>query len=315
MSDTMVAPARRQKPGEQQIDFDQIREARAGSPESLLTALQERKRRPFLRGDRRLMIIAADHTARGVFSAGSQSDVMSDRYQLLERLMIALSRPGVDGVLGTADILEDLALLGALDDKLAIGAVNRGGLANATFEIDDRLTGYDMDSTVRSRLDGAKILVRICLQDDHTADVLELAAEVVDAAAAARTPILLEPFMSSRREDGKLVNELNAQAVAHSIAIVSGLGGSSAYSWLKIPVVPDMERVMAATTLPALLLGGDPALDPERTYASWSDALRLPGVRGLVVGRTMLYPTDGDVAANVDIAARLVHGASEYGAS
>jgi hypothetical protein len=261
------------------------------------------------------MIIAADHTARGVFSAGSQSDVMSDRYQLLERLMIALSRPGVDGVLGTADILEDLALLGALDDKLAIGAVNRGGLAKASFEIDDRLTGYDMDSTVRSRLDGAKILVRICLQDDRTADVLELAAEVVDAAAAARTPILLEPFMSSRREDGKLVNELNAQAVAHSIAIVSGLGGSSAYSWLKIPVVPDMERVMAATTLPALLLGGDPALDPERTYASWSDALRLPGVRGLVVGRTMLYPTDGDVAANVDIAARLVHGASEYGAS
>jgi hypothetical protein len=233
---------------------------------------------------------------------------MSDRHQLLERLMIALSRPGVDGVLATADILEDLAILGALDGKLAIGAANRGGLAKATFEIDDRLTSYDPDSAVRSGLDGAKILVRICLEDDRTANVLEMAANFVTAAVAARMPILLEPFISSRTEDGKLVNDLSAQAVAHSIQIVSGLGGSSAYSWLKIPVVPDMDRVMSATTLPTLLLGGDPALDPERTYASWSDALRLPGVRGLVLGRTMLFPTDGDVAANVDVAARLVHG-------
>jgi hypothetical protein len=31
-------------------------------------------------------------------------------------------------------------------------------------------------------------------------------------------------------------------------------------------------------------------------------------VRGLVVGRALLYPPDGDVAAAVDIAAALVHG-------
>lgn len=308
MSDTMAASAQGRKPEGRKVDFDRIREARAESPQVLQAALKGRRRRAFLRGDNRLLIIAADHTARGVFSAGSQSDVMSDRQQLLERLMVAISRPGVDGVLGTADILEDLALLGALDDKLAIGAVNRGGLAKATFEIDDRLTGYDIDSALRSGLDAAKILVRICLQDDRTADMLELAAKVVATAAAARMPILLEPFMSSRTEDGKLVNDLTAQGVAHAIAIVGGLGGTSAYSWLKIPVVSDMEHVMAATTLPTLLLGGDPAVDPERTYATWSDALRLPGVRGLVVGRAMLFPTDGDVARNVDIAVGLVHG-------
>ena len=38
-----------------------------------------------------------------------------------------------------------------------------------------------------------------------------------------------------------------------------------------------------------------------------ADALALPGVRGLVVGRTLLYPPDGDVAAAVDVAAGLVH--------
>jgi hypothetical protein len=65
---------------------------------------------------------------------------------------------------------------------------------------------------------------------------------------------------------------------------------------------------MDATTLPSLLLGGDPQGDPHDTYALWGRALDLPSVRGLVVGRALLYPPDGDVAAAVDIAAELVHG-------
>jgi DhnA family fructose-bisphosphate aldolase class Ia len=91
------------------------------------------------------------------------------------------------------------------------------------------------------------------------------------------------------------------------VAIASGLGATSAYSWLKLPVVPGMDVVMAATTLPTLLLGGDPDGDPEETYGQWEKALALPGVRGLVVGRTLLYPPDGDVAGAVDVAAGLVH--------
>ncbi|MNJ02675.1 hypothetical protein D3C73_1627100 [compost metagenome] len=66
---------------------------------------------------------------------------------------------------------------------------------------------------------------------------------------------------------------------------------------------------MAATTMPTVLLGGDSPDDPDETFAAWEDALSLPGVRGLTAGRTLLYPPDGDVAAAVDIAARLVHPA------
>ena len=83
---------------------------------------------------------------------------------------------------------------------------------------------------------------------------------------------------------------------------------SSAHTWLKLPVVDDLARVMDATTLPTLLLGGDPQGDPHETYASWGKALDLPAVRGLVVGRALLFPPDGDVAGAVDIAAELVHG-------
>ena len=290
-----------------QVDLAHLREQRATNPETIERRLRDRIRRPFLPEDGRLLVVAADHTARGVFSAGSQADVMADREDLLARLVVALGRPGVDGVLGTADILEDLAFLGALDGKLAIGAVNRGGLAGSSFELDDRVTGYDVPAMVRANLDGGKVLLRICLEDDGTADTLELTARTIDAAAAAHLPILVEPFMTSRI-DGRLVNHLTAEAVSHAVAIASGLGGSSAWTWLKIPVVPDMARVMRAATLPTLLLGGDTQADPTGTYAAWSEALGLPGVRGLVVGRSLLYPADGAVARTVDIAASLVHG-------
>jgi len=69
-----------------------------------------------------------------------------------------------------------------------------------------------------------------------------------------------------------------------------------------------LARVMEATTMPTLLLGGDPQGDPTDTYAAWGKALELPAVRGLVIGRALLFPPDGDVAAAVDIAAELVHG-------
>ena len=220
---------------------------------------------------------------------------------------MALSRPGVDGVLGTADVLEDLLLLGALEDKVVIGSMNRGGLAGASFELDDRFTGYDADAIARFGYDGGKMLCRIDLADPATVSTLEGCARAVTGLSGHGLMAMVEPFMS-HRVDGQVRNDLSVEAVVTSVAIASGLGATSAYSWLKLPVVPGMDAVMAATTLPTLLLGGDPDGDPEETYGQWEKALALPGVRGLVVGRTLLYPPDGDVAAAVDVAAGLVHG-------
>jgi DhnA family fructose-bisphosphate aldolase class Ia len=172
--------------------------------------------------------------------------------------------------------------------------------------MDDRYTGYDIDALASDGLDAAKLLVRINLQDAGSARTLEETARAVTEAARAEVPILIEPFMSEWR-DGRVVNDLSTAAVITSIAVAAGLGASSAYSWLKLPVVPDMARVMDAATLPTLLLGGDSGDSPDETFASWENALALPGVHGLVVGRTLLYPPDGDVASAVDTAARLVH--------
>lgn len=290
------------------LDFAALRETRAARPEHLAEVFAARSRRRLITGDGRLFIVAADHPARGSLGVGSDQSAMADRYVLLERLALALSRPGVDGVLGTPDIIDDLALLGLLDDKIVVASMNRGGLKGASFEMDDRYTAYDVDSIQRNRLDFAKTLMRVNLADPGTAGTLEATATAVSQAAAAGIPIMLEPFMSEW-VDGAIRNDLSADAVILSVGIASGLGNTSSHTWLKLPVVPDMDRVMASTTLPTLLLGGDPTGDQAAVFDSWGAALALPGVRGLVVGRSILYPREGDVTAAIDIAASLVHGA------
>ena len=104
------------------------------------------------------------------------------------------------------------------------------------------------------------------------------------------------------------MNDLSTDATVLSVTIASGLGSSSKYTWLKLPVVPNMEKVMASTTLPTLLLGGDPVGDQADTYELWEAALKLPGVRGLMVGRSLLYPQDGNVEDAIATAVALVHG-------
>lgn len=286
--------------------FDALRQIRAAQPELVAQRFKQRRKRELLGDDGKLFIVAADHPARGALAVGDRETAMANRYELLERMAIALAHPGVDGVLGTPDILDDLAALGLLDDKIVVGSMNRGGLRGASFEMDDRYTSYDVNSMVERGLDFAKTLIRINLSDAGTAPTLEATAQAVNQAAAAHLPIMLEPFMSNW-VNGKVVNDLSTDAVIQSVAIAAGLGNDSSYTWMKLPVVEEMERVMESTTMPTLLLGGDEGKDPDATFASWEHALSLPGVRGLTVGRTLLYPQDGDVAAAVDTAARLVH--------
>ncbi|HEX6337750.1 MAG TPA: aldolase [Jiangellaceae bacterium] len=285
-------------------------ETRVNRPDAIAEAAGRRVRPESLLGPSgKLMVIAADHPARGVLRAGNDPMAMADRAELLDRLIVALGRPGVNGVLGTADILEDLLLLGALEGKVVVGSMNRGGLAGASFELDDRFTGYDAAAIEAMGFEMGKMLVRIDPDDPATARTIESCAHAVSDLAARRKIAMVEPFFSYRA-DGRVRNDLSTEAVIRSVAVAAGLGTSSAYTWLKLPVVDDdpagMERVLSASTLPAVLLGGEVPDDPDAAFASWEKVLRLPTAMGLVVGRTLLYPPDGDVAAAVDTAVSLL---------
>ena len=84
-----------------------LTDIRVQDPEAIKRAAQTRPRRGLAEGDGRLMIIAADHPARGANGVGDRPLAMGNRIQLLERLETALARPGVDGLLASPDILED----------------------------------------------------------------------------------------------------------------------------------------------------------------------------------------------------------------
>ncbi len=290
------------------ISVHDLASVRARHPEAVEEAALRRRRRPLLGDSGRLLIIAADHPARGALGAGGHPLAMADRAGLLERLCTALARPGVDGVLAGADVLEDLLLLGALEDKVAIGSMNRGGLLGASFELDDRFTGHRPQDLERLRFDAGKLLLRVDYDDPGSLRTLESAARTVDAMAARRLPVFVEPFIS-RRENGAVRNDLSPAAVTTSIAVAAGLGGTSAYTWLKVPVADDadaMAEVLGASTLPTVLLGGDVGPDQDELYDKWRKALAHPSVFGLVAGRTLLYPPAGSVGEAVDIAVGLL---------
>jgi hypothetical protein len=280
-----------------------LTEIRATDPGAVQKALAKRGRRPLLqRGS--LFLVAADHPARGVLKVGSDPMAMADRGELLRRLLIALERPGVDGILGTADIIEDLALLGALENKVVFGSMNRGGLTGFRFELDDRFTAYTADGIVAAGLDGGKMMVRVA-DEPETPRTLAACAQAIDELSARKLPAMVEVF-ASHIEEGRVQNRDDADSLIRAIAIVSGLGTTSAYLWLKLPAVDDLERVMRSTSLPTLLLGGDPGEDHAETFVSWRRAMAIAQVRGLVAGRALLYPRDGDVGHAVDAAAAIV---------
>lgn len=149
------------------------------------------------------------------------------------------------------------------------------------------------------------MLLRINLEDPATADTLSACSNAVTALALEHKVAMVEPFMS-RRVGGRAESDLSTEAIIRSMSIAAALGETSAYTWLKVPVVDNMVPVAAATTLPVVLLGGARTDHPDEMFERWQRVLALPNVRGLVVGRNLLYPKNDDVVAAVKTAASLL---------
>src|SRR6476619_6356041 len=174
--------------------YAQLTDIRVHDPEAIRRAADARTKRSLSGDDGRLMIIAADHPARGANGVGDRPLAMGNRIELLERLELALSRPGVDGLLASPDILEDLLLLGALDGKVVFGSMNRGGLQGGVFELDDRFTGYDAQACADMGLNGGKTLTRIALDDPGTLTTMTATAGAINELAELGLMAMVEPF-------------------------------------------------------------------------------------------------------------------------
>ena len=291
-----------------------LTEIRVHDPEYGLRVAQSRERRVALTNDGKLNILAADHPARRVTGIGGNSLGMADRHDYLARIVRVLMGGGVDGVMATMDVIEDLLILhdlsgpdGFLKEKLLIASLNRGGLAGSTWEMNDPMTGASPATCAAWKLDGAKILMRVCDDEADSLRTIVASASAITETNALHIPMFLEPLPVVKTDKGYKVVK-TAEALAKIVGVASAIGDSSRYLWLKLPYCEDYEIVARATTLPILLLGGESAGDPTAFLREVSAGMAAgSNVRGALVGRNVLYPGDDDPLAVAEAVGRIIH--------
>lgn len=293
--------------------FARLTEIRVNDPDCAFRAALSRERRTKLTLDGKLNILAADHPARRVTGAGGNPLGMSDRHDYLARIVRVLMGGSVDGVMATMDIIEDLLILDVsghdsfLKDKLLIASLNRGGLAGSSWEMNDPMTGATPAACAAWKLDGAKILMRICDDEPDSLKTMMASAAAITELNALGIPTFLEPLPVIKSEKGYKVIK-NAEALAKIVGVASALGDSSRLLWLKLPYCENYEVVARATTLPILLLGGESAGDPTGYLREVSAGMAASAnVRGALAGRNVLYPGDDDPLAVAEAVGGIVH--------
>ncbi|HCP46751.1 MAG TPA: hypothetical protein DIU15_11950, partial [Deltaproteobacteria bacterium] len=254
--------------------FADITRLRVAEPDLVMELSARRQRAAPLGPDGKLCILAADHVARGVTSSGPDPLAMLDRRDLLARLVHVLRCGAADGVLATVDVLEELLLLdhlvqergdaSFLGGRRLIASLNRGGLAGAAWELNDPPTGASPRTCARLSLDGAKLLLRVALEDRDSLETLRHADALITAMNEYRLPVFVEPLPVRRVADGGFELVREAEPLARLVGVASALGDSSRYLWLKLPWCEDFQMVAGATTLPIVLLGGPSAGEPRQ---------------------------------------------------
>ena len=299
--------------------MDLLNETRVYRGNLVEQAARERTRRQQLTKEGKLVILAADHPARNVTNVGGESTAMGDRLDYLGRILKVMTTSTIDGVMATPDIIEDLLLVdyllkengvpGFLDDKVLIGCMNRSGLQGLEYEMDDRMTAFTAERMEQLGMDGAKIMFRVDtgFHSRYSIHTIDYCDQAIRRCNAVGLPVFLEPLPVVKTASGYQV-KMDADELIKTIGVGSALGDSSTGLWLKIPYVPEYYRVLRATTLPVLMLGGASTGNPVDTIQNFERGMGEGfNVRGAMVGRNMLYPGKDDPGAAAEAVCDVVH--------
>jgi DhnA family fructose-bisphosphate aldolase class Ia len=298
---------------------DAITEIRVNNPEVVMIEARARTRRQKLTHDGKLTILAADHPGRRVTGSGLDPLVMGDRIQYLGRVLRVLIAGEVDGIMGTTDIIEELFIVNHLvkqkggpdflSKKVMVGCMNRGGLSGATFEMDDRLTSFTAERIHHLELDAAKTMFRLEDTEEQSLQTIEYNVQAINQLNQYGIPVFVEP-LPVKKEDGKYKVQKKAEPLIKTIGVASALGNSSMNLWLKIPYCEGYDRVVRATTLPLLMLGGESSGDPTGIIQDFANGMTAgKNVRGALVGRNVTFPGNDDPRA----VASAIHGVVHKG--
>jgi DhnA family fructose-bisphosphate aldolase class Ia len=242
------------------------------------------------------LVLAADHRARGVVTMERYGDYVN---------ALARALPACDGILATAQPLADLAEAGHVTpSQRTYLSINRSGLANSAFELDDRLVA----SVPRAAADGwtgIKHMTRIDLSDPLTSPALELLGQVLEQARSAELEALVEPLVW---RDGQVARDTDA--IVYAAVIAHDMGAPL----LKVPVpvaAPGAEReravarVVASVGVPVLFLGGPKGTAGRTSVLEEVRDVMAGGGAGMAIGRTVYQ--DADPAEMAGLIAALIH--------
>jgi DhnA family fructose-bisphosphate aldolase class Ia len=242
------------------------------------------------------LILAADHRARGVLTTERYGDYVSALAQAL---------PACDGILASAQPLGHLASSGAVTQShRTYLSLNRTGLADSVFELDDRLVA----SVSRAASDGwtgIKHMTRIDMRDPVSSAALELLGQVLEQARAAGLEALVEPLMW---REGRVARDPDSVVMAAVIAHDMGA------PIVKVPVpavTPGRERqravarVVASVGVPVLFLGGPVSREGRGPVLDEVRDVMAGGGGGMAIGRTVYM--DADPAAMAGLVGEIVH--------
>ena len=298
--------------------YEAITDVRVRQPAFADGEADRRARRRTPAPDGKLVILAADHPGRASLKIQDDPVAMADRHELLARILRVLSHPGIDGVMSTPDLVEDLLILGGLirerggqsplDDRLLVGCMNRGGLPGSVWEMDDRFTGFTTRRMLVLGMDGGKFMVRIDPTDRGSLATIEGCVRAINELAESSLLSFLEPLPVVRDRTAPTRSCGRRAALIDAVSVASSWGASSLYTWIKLPTCPEFERVARATTLPLALLGGEAVGDRRPVLEDLRRGMSAgANVRGAMIGRNVLYPGADDPRAVAAAVAAIVH--------
>lgn len=297
-------------------DYKALNELKTFHPKRL--SLEAGRRKKGKLPHSRVVFAAADHNARMINAYQGNPLGLSNRREYLSRLVRMLSCEEVDGVEGSPDIIEDLMLLNYLfrtlgrkeflAGKWIIGTVNRGGLKDVAWEMDDMCTCFTVERLAELNLDGIKFMLRINPDSEVNKHTLLYCAQTVNEAVKYQLPIFIEGLYI-RTEAGNYVMKTDLESLVKTVGVVGALGCSSQSKWIELPLNEQYEVAAAATTNSILVVPDEVGVTKEEVIAEYTKQAGIaPNVRGILLGRNVMYSSD-DPAELAEAIAKKWHAA------
>ena len=277
--------------------FLKLNEIKAFHPEIILEETAKREKPGF--PHKHLVFAAADHNARMINEYKGNPIGLSNRREYLTRLVRMLQSDSIDGIEATPDIIEDLIIINRirresgekdfLKGKMLVGTVNRGGLKNTVWEMDDMPACFTVDRIHKLNMDGVKFMIRLNPMDERTKYTVRYCADAINAAESYGLPIFIEALYVETTEKG-FAMKTDSESLCKVVGVVGALGCTGANKWIEVPLNQEYHIPVGATTCPVLVVPDEVENEPEAVVKEYTKEIGIAGnVRGILLGRNVMY--------------------------